>query len=216
MKTIVVSGFRRFGAYRNNPSEELVKRLHETSMRGYRIIPILFDATIPGDNRGEALLAAAYDAGSSGIISLGVDSQKRGLCVERVARNIVLNEKYCPVELQNTPVDHTRPLNEELQLRREPWMLSDFQILCQERHIPTEISFNAGGFCCNHLAYQVLLAQKRGFARTMPFIFVHVPCTPESITDDDRPEFEKRGKITLDIRIVVAGLERLVTAAELE
>ncbi len=214
MKTIIVSGFRRFGTYRSNPTETLAGRLHETSLSGYRVIPVVYDANIPKDDRGEKLLALAHQLDASGIISLGVDSQKRGLCVERIARNIILNAKYCPPELQNTRVDATRSLGEELNLHRGPWALYNFQRLCAERHIPTEISHDAGGFCCNHLAYQVLAAQKRGIVPAMPFIFIHVPCSPESIADTST--FQKEDKVALDIRVMAAGIENLATVADLD
>lgn len=211
MKTIIVSGFRRFGAYRCNPTETLVEYLAGETLAGYRVITALFDATIPTDDRGANLLFTAYQFDACAIISLGVDSQKRGLCIEREAKNLVLNAKYCPPELQNTPVDATRPFGEKLELDENPWRLRRFERLCSEESIPVEISHDAGGFCCNHLAYQVCAAQNRGILRTMPFVFVHVPCSPESIPDIGA--FVRENKTTMTIPTMEAGLKNLLIAA---
>ena len=88
MKTIIVSGFRRFGTYRSNPTETLAGRLHETSLSGYRVIPVVYDANIPKDDRGEKLLALAHQLDASGIISWRRFAEAR-IVRERIARNII-------------------------------------------------------------------------------------------------------------------------------
>lgn len=210
MKEIVLSAFGKFGSYLVNPVEVVAKKLHGKTIAGFKVNSIFFEATIPEENRGKKLLAFAQNVNASGIISLGLASDKKGLCVERVAVNRVFNLKYCPAALNNTPVDNHRPYEEKLELDPRPWNVGAFQNSCRSESIPVmEISTDANGFCCNHLMYQVRSAQlvSQDWIR-IPFIFVHAPCSLEAISDPEM--FAKAGKTTITIDKIIRGLALLL------
>lgn len=215
MKRIILSGFRPFGDYPRNTTELVAQTLHGTSIPGFEIQAIVFDATIPEENRGVVLFQEAELLGGQAVISLGMASEKTGFCIERVARNRIANGKYCTAAQNNTPVDSQRRYNEEMFLGLEPWRLNDFRQSCKEMRIPVmPDSANAGGFCCNHLAYQARVAQVNSRAwNNIPYIFIHIPCSPEAVPD--MKEFHRQGKITMSVEKIIEGIHALIFSADL-
>lgn len=213
MKTVILTGFMPFGQYQSNLSEQVALFLDGKIIGDYRIASIIFAADIPPYNRGEEIFMRAQRIKASGIISLGIGSEKKGFCVELVARNFISNQVYCP-ELSGKPINDNRPIGEKLPLDLSPWNIPAFYGTCQDAGLVTEISDDCGGFCCNHLAYQVRLAQTlASFADYVPFIYMHIPCAVEDVSNP--VEFAKQGKTTMDLETVTKGLTILLSNASL-
>ncbi|MDO8492326.1 MAG: hypothetical protein Q7S34_01640 [bacterium] len=212
---ILLTGFRSFGLYRENSSEQVARALSSKKLSGYQIEPFLFSASIPGiAKRGEEMFEQAMSHGYRAIISLGMASECRGIRIETIATNRIDSEKYCP-EISGTPVDCTRGYRDELQINLRPWEVDEFYLQCWKQSIPVEFSHDAGGFCCNHLAYECALAQLKRIRNenTVPFIFLHVPCCPEAV--EGLEGFAESGKVIMDTKTIIRGLEILLSGADL-
>lgn len=207
-KKIILSGFGTFADYRANTSERTVQALHNQVLSGYRIIGKIFPCSIPqeGENRGEILLELAIKYRAAAIVSLGMASSSSGFQFERRAKNMLHNQKYHP-NFENVPVDRKRPITEELALNLTPW---NFVMVKKEIELRSiglvKISSDGGGFCCEHLAYEVLAQQmSQKIKDRLPFAFIHVPCFPKAV---ERPSaFLRQGKVLVSIDAVIQGLE---------
>ena len=210
MKKIILSAFKAFGGYAVNPTEIIADRFNKGVLSGFDIVSVVFESVIPKGDRGGYLLSLARRVGACGIVSLGIDSGKKGLCVENLAVNRIFNEKYCPSFLNDTPVDKSREYMERLRLDISDWNIKAFADACRSESISVmDASDAVGGFCCNHLIYQVA-AQKiasQYFAR-IPFAFMHSPCSPESVSDP--VSFARSGKVLMSVDDIVRGLEILL------
>jgi len=215
VKNIVLSGFGVFGTYPVNPTKIVAQQLHGRTVSGFKIYSRVFSAAIPRGNLGRNLLGMARDLNASGVISLGMDSGKIGICVESAAVNRFFNEKYLPSYLNGTAITNRYPQEQRFGLDLKPWQIPLFQCYCHHSGIPImDISMDAGGFCCNHLMYQVRLTQLTyGLYSQIPFIFIHIPCSPEAILDPHA--FAKLGKVMIPIEQVMNAVELLLACAVL-
>ena len=213
IKTILISGFGVFGNYRSNLSETVAKTLDHHSLGNFRFVSVLFVAEASKRNLGEMIFNQARVYGASAVISLGIASEKKGICVETKARNLFLNEKYCP-ELMGKPINPNRNIAEELELDLAPWNINQFCDRCSSAVLSVEVSRTCSGFCCNQLAYQARAYQLEAFSnQTIPFIFLHIPCAREDVPDI--MEFTSQGKIVMTEDEVVAGLSILLDGSNL-
>src|ERR1700756_932049 len=105
MKTIIVTAFLPFGRYPANSSEKLARAIKGCWLSGYHVNIEVFPATIPGYSRAESVLERAVALDAHGIISLGMASGKKGLCIEAQTVNRIESAQYCPPELDRTPID---------------------------------------------------------------------------------------------------------------
>lgn len=215
MGSIVLSGFRIFGDYLANPTETVAGQLDGKELAGYKVCGFIFEATIPKEDRGARLLRFANKAKVKGIVSLGMASEKKGLCVESLAFNKICNEKYIPATLNNTPINHKRFYGESLTLDLAPWNIPVFQARCKEEGIPVaDVSNDPGGYICNHLMYQVRLAQTAfGELEVIPFAFLHTPCSPPAVRYPEA--FTNAGKITMTTVQIIRGLTLFLENAKL-
>ena len=206
----MLSAFGRFGSYISNPTEIVAGRLNGKNVSGFTINTVVFEPVICGKNIGLELLHLARNAGAKGVVCLGVASEKSGLCVESSAVNRICNEKYCASWQNNTPIDRNRPYGENLDVCFDLWNLEQFFGVCHLAGVPVmPISKNAGMFCCNSLMYQLCVAQIGLHpSDRIPFIFIHTPCSPESIPDIGK--FLRDGKITMTIDQIIHGLSLLL------
>ncbi len=213
MKKIVLSAFGPFGEYPLNSTELVAKRLDGLFLSGFKICSVLFEAQIPIENRGEKLIALAKALNAQAIISLGMASEKQGLCIEKLANNKISNLKYCP-ELEGVKVNEEFDYDESLELSLEQWDIPSFLRQCHDQDIPAFLSQEIGGFCCNHLAYQLQRANlKEGKDDQIPFVFMHTPCSPEAVRDI--PMFTDLGKRTMSVQEISDGLEILLRNSSL-
>jgi pyrrolidone-carboxylate peptidase len=214
MKRIILSGFGAFGNYKSNLSQTVAEKLDGKVIGDYKIKSLIFSAKISKNDRGEILFEMARMFRAVSIISLGVASEKKGFCIETKVRNLFGNEKYCPGELLNKPINPARETGEELKLDLRPWNINNFRDCCREAGLATDISKDCGGFCCNQLTYQARLSQLTMLPeRNISFIFLHIPCAEEDVPD--AKEFSGQGKITMDAKTVTNGLSILIEGAKL-
>jgi pyrrolidone-carboxylate peptidase len=217
MKNVLLSGFSEYGDYPANSAELVAKSLNGMELQGYQVHSRIFPATIPstGTNRGLDLFNEADSLGSRAIISLGMSSDKKGLCVETRTANIIFNKKYCSPEQNGRAIYNSCQHGQKHDLDVSKWNINQFQSLCKSAGIFTEVSVEAGGFCCNHLMFQLFwTARIMRKHREIPWIYIHVPCSPEALPCTLK-EFNQSGKITMSTEDMIRGLEILLSVAEI-
>lgn len=215
MKTIILTGFEKFGDYAANPTEIITQQLHGQDLSGCRINSIVYSCTVADAGRGRDLLNKARELAADGIICLGLASEKIGLCVESRTKNWINNPKYCAPEVNGTAIDLDRPYGSVYDLDLSHWNLPQFKERCLERGIPVmEVSQDAGGYCCNQLLYQLEHARRQGQGLvTPPIVFIHIPCSEETVRDLEA--FRSSGKTLLPIEKVIEGIRTLLEVASL-
>ena len=210
MKKIIITAFAPFGPYPVNSTQLVLDILRRGEV--FEIIPVVYEAIIPANNRGKELVDMALAHGASGILSLGMASEKRGVCIEKYVSNVIDSPKYCPPELQKTAIRADRAYGEKVNLDLDPWCIELFSQKCKEEGIPMEDSTDAGGFCCNHLAYQTRLALLES-GTSLPFLFVHFPCCTEAVPNMD--DFMRAGKVAHSPELMSKGIVLLLSGARL-
>ena len=209
---ILITSFGKFGRYPANSSEIVARTLTQRRRLGSCwVVCETFPADIPSYDRGRAVLDLAIQEEADAIVMLGMASDRHGLSIEPRAVNRVFHPIYCQPEINGTPVDKNLELGHELQDDIEWWNPDRFVNDANAAGIRTLWSVDAGGFCCNHLLFQVLAAKCADPERyrRIPSIFIHLPCTPETLPET-KEEFRGRGKITMEADNLLQGLEILV------
>lgn len=209
---ILITSFGRFGRYKANSSEIVAKALARKGRLGSCwVVCETFPADIPSYDRGRAVLDLASQEEADAIVMLGMASDRYGLCIEPRAVNRIFHPVYCPSEINDTPVDKNLELGHELQDDIEWWNPEYFVNSANISGIRVLWSVDAGGFCCNHLLFQVLMARRTDPERygRIPSIFIHLPCTPETLPET-KDAFRAEGKVVMEIDGIIQGLEILV------
>ena len=216
MKTIIFSGFGNFeSGYRANTTELLAQRLNGTTCEGYRIIGNVFPCTLSrqGEDRASALLSLARREGACGIIATGMSSTEQGFGIETTGRNEYRNKKYCPPEALGTHMHELFSCGYVFDVPLTQWRLRCFREACKEAGIAARFSYDAGGFCCEELIVRMYAAEFPPSLHSLPFIFMHVPCSPETVLDEET--HRKSGKTTLPLEVLESGIGLLPRPADL-
>ena len=197
-----MTGFRPFGLYGSNSTGKLANEMHGQVLYGYHICGLAFETSMrvasPDRNCGEEIVGYAEDAGASAIISFGMSSTVLGLRVEGMCSNWVDCDKYCDPQENCQPITAHRPARETLAIDLVPWNVPRVYEELKRRQIPCEfeVSQNAGGFCCNALMYLTLCAMERRKKR-LPFLFGHVPCSPQAVRGIPLEQFDSGKKVLI-------------------
>lgn len=211
---ILVCGFERFGSYPENSTQLLAESIDGKQIGEFKIFTLIFPPTIPRKDRGAIVFEKARELDALGIICLGMGSEKPGLCIETQAFNRIENSTYCSPRVNGKPIRKDRPHHEQLQLNTSKWNIAAFRKKAARKGIATALSTDPGGYCCNHLMYQMRLAQEYHLNRDTPWIYIHMPCSPECIP---KPlgRFKKKGKVFFSIKTLERGLTLLLENASL-
>ena len=89
-----------------------------------------------------------------------------------------------------TPIFSDIPIHDVRCVPLEQWDLKAASFRLSAMGMSFETSQDAGRFCCNALMFRVLRALEEK-SQTIPFLFVHIPCTEEAIatiSDFDRAQ----------------------------
>lgn len=210
MKTALVTGFETFGEYATNPSEWLVLSADKQEVNDHKINSLVFPSivTIPEkiENPGNIIVDKAKEIGASAIISFGITSNASGFRIEQTGTNWINNEKYCTAFENNKPLEQSRPIKEQLKNDLSLWDMEKMKELFAKSNIPfeDEISNNPGYYSCNGLIYRTLLAMQQKNLN-IPYLFVHFPCTEESI--QFITDFDREKKILIKKELTLKALE---------
>lgn len=181
MRNILITGFRRFGDYKVNPTEQFLKT--HSKLGDLYLHSLIFPARTFSENiekAGNEIINTANDLNAVAIISLGMASDVYGLRIESGAVNWS-SGKYCEEHEQDLRLDQQKPSWNCLEIDFEPWNLVYMFNAFKSQGIKFEekLSTDPGFFCCNALMYRTLSAI-RPFNK-IPYLFLHIPCTSEAI-----------------------------------
>lgn len=183
MEKILITGFEVFGAYKENITQAFSEEIFNLS--GYSPEYIIFPVRIfseGSENYGKQIIKRAQEINAKAIISLGMASDVKGARIESLAKNWVENEKYCTPSEQKRLIDKNLEAKHSLRVDLEKWntdkIISDLKEL--NVNYESEISVNANSFCCNALMFRTLQALESSGC-SIPYIFLHVSCSPESV-----------------------------------
>lgn len=204
---VVLTGFKPFGTYKENISEEIALQLEY--LLDYVVWGSVFPVNIFQKNGhhfdfGDFAVRMAMQNNSKAIISLGIASDVTGIKIETQASNWVENEKYCEEHEQKRKLSNYLCAHDHLSIDLKPWNLEHpdkrFELFkkFQTENPGCEIHFSKdpGTFCCNALIFRTLLAMKKHGCK-IPFLFAHIP----SVKNSDSIE-----KITKSLEILVSRL----------
>lgn len=172
-KTVLVTGFERFGGEAVNPSEEIVRSIEGEMLAGYRIVgavlPVVF-AEAP-----QMLAELIERHRPTLVIALGQAGGRAELTVERIAINLIDARIPDNADLQ--------PIDIEVIAHAPPAYYSNLPIKAivarlTERGIPAAISLSAGSFVCNQIFYWIAHLLATDYPETRGG-FIHVPWLPE-------------------------------------
>ena len=194
MENIIITGFEKFGDYKENTTEILKKFLPE--LCGYHVEYLIFPVRIFGEAEqySQQIVKRAQEINARAIISLGMASNVHGVRIESRAINWVENKKYCLPEEQEKVVNNNYLVREYKNVDLSKWnMKYIFPNLIKNRlcHEP-QISTDAGTFCCNALIFRTLVAMTDKKCE-IPYIFLHLPCTENA--SHGFPGFSKKNHI---------------------
>jgi pyroglutamyl-peptidase len=201
---ILVTGFRPFGPYAVNPSEELAK-----AVDGRRIAPWAVRGTVLPVDHAEACrqVAALLDeADPRAILHLGLAPGRARLALERVALN-VLDFRLPDAEGRQPHDLPCVPGGPVAYWSRLPLPAMLEALLA--RGIPAYVSDTAGTYLCNQVMYWTLHELDRRGA-SLPAGFLHVPLLPGMVAAAgvDLPSMD----LGLMLRALDAVLEVLARA----
>ncbi|WP_424982097.1 pyroglutamyl-peptidase I [Maritalea sp. S77] len=198
---ILLTGFEPFGGETSNPAQQLALALDGETRDGAEIVSAILPVA-----RFEALTALdglLAQHKPDMVIALGVAAGREGITPEKVAINfddfrIADNKGQQPLGepvSENGPTAYFSTLPINLMVQEMAYL------------VPTNISFSAGTFVCNHLMYGL----QHRCANAYPHIrsgFVHVPQATENLPTDNTSDMPH-----LPLAQMAEALKRAIWAA---
>ena len=196
--TILLTGFEPFGGETINPSWQVAKTFHETTICGQEVIsielPCVFGLSV------DVLTEAINAYSPSVILSIGQAGGRKELCFERVAINIddariADNNGMQPVDV---PVVADGPDAYFTNLPVKAILASIRQL-----SIDASLSNSAGTYVCNHVFYALMHAVQGLDIRAG---FAHIPYLPEQVID-------KLDQACMPMDKMIAGMRKALETA---
>ncbi|QHA02667.1 pyroglutamyl-peptidase I [Streptomyces broussonetiae] len=184
MTRVLITGFAPFDGARTNPSWQAASLVAAEPPAGLSVtaaeLPCVFGESITALR--EAVRAAHPDL----VLCLGQAGGRPGVSVERVAINV--DDARIRDNAGNQPVDEpVVPGGPAAHFSSLP--VKACVAAVRAAGVPAAVSNSAGTFVCNHVAYGLghLIATELPHVRGG---FVHVPWSPEQVTDGTAPALE--------------------------
>ena len=180
MKNIIITGFKPFGPYKANTTEQFLEKyclLGDYNVHALVFSPEIFFTAKAG---GAQIVALAERIQAEAIIQLGMASSVRGLRIESSAVNWSAG-KYCLGIEQKQKLDPNQAPWGAKEVDLSLWNFDRLFRGLDALHVEheKEISTDAGTYCCNALMYRTLSALGPDYK--IPYLSLHVPCTAEAI-----------------------------------
>ena len=184
---LLLTGFEPFGGDTTNPSQlliEWVERMVQlgewTSIHEVHEIEIV-TALLPTEFEGAKRILQQVLAQEQPdvVLSLGQAGGHSSIAVERVALN--LQDARIPDNNGRQPID------ELIEADGATAYMSTLPVkrlvsALRQAGIPSQVSYSAGTYVCNHVMYYVLHQAMTQYPQ-MKSGFVHIPYTPDQVVD---------------------------------
>ncbi|GAA2667541.1 pyroglutamyl-peptidase I [Nonomuraea recticatena] len=198
MTRVLLTGFEPFGGETTNPSYDAVVLVPGVSVAQ---LPCTFSGALT------ALREAVDLHDPELVLCTGQAGGRTAISVEKVAINLI--------EARIPDNEGRRPYGVPVVEGGPDAYLSTLPVKAmaravREEGIPAEVSYTAGTFVCNQVAYGLahLIATERPGLRGG---FVHVPYAPHQVTGSGRPSME-----TTTVARALAALVKAADSAEAE
>lgn len=171
---ILLTGFEPWAEWSSNPSGAVAESLNGSSIAGCEVVSAVLPVVHGADIDRVAPLVAEYEPVA--VVCLGLHGSASALHVERVGINLkVIDGVDYPI-VEGGPDAYFSTLPTRAMVRR-----------MADAGVPARLTYSAGTFLCNHIMYSVLhLIAERGDG--LPAGFIHVPPTPELVTELGRSQ----------------------------
>jgi pyroglutamyl-peptidase len=200
MKRVLLTGFQPFGGETINPAWVSVRELTGKKILGYEIVTGEIPVTRYSALEETEKLILQYEPEI--VINVGQAGGSLEMRVERIGIN-------CD--------DYSIPDNDGNQPKGDPvfqegpaayFVTVPIKAMVQEMinvGVPAIVSNSAGTYLCNHICYGVSHMAASRYPQLLTG-FIHIPFLPEQAAG-------KRGRPSMALATLVAGLEAAVTAA---
>jgi pyroglutamyl-peptidase len=170
---ILLTGFEPFGGDVVNPSWEIARALHGTTVAGARVVACQLPCVF---GRAPQALKQALEQGPFVlVVALGMAGSRTGLSFERIAIN--LDDAPIPDNAGQQPVDvAVLPLGPAAYFSTLP--VKRMVDGVRTAGIAANTSQTAGTFVCNHVFYH-LMHGLAGLPNAPRAGFIHVPVLPQ-------------------------------------
>lgn len=196
---ILVTGFDPFGGEKTNPAYEIVAKLPE-KIEGHQIIkkevPTVFEKSI------QVLQESIRKEKPDIVLCIGQAGGEYGLRLEKVAIN--LNEARIKDNEGNQPLD-TKIEEEGETAYFTNLPIKAMQQALEKKNIPSNISYTAGTFVCNHIFYG-LMHEIKTKNPNIKGGFLHVPYLPKQVIN-------KRNTPYMSLDMMVEGVIEILKVA---
>lgn len=195
---LLITGFDPFGGESINPAFEAIKALPdhvEDCQIIKQEIPTVFDKSL------EVLAQSIQTHDPDVIICVGQAGGRFGLSLEKVGIN--LNEARIPDNEGNQPMGTPVYADGETAYFASLPLKGILKSL-HDKNIPSEISYTAGTYVCNHVLYGLMhminnvFPEKRGG-------FIHVPFLPQQVIN-------KKNVPSMSLDMISQGLKTCIEA----
>lgn len=203
MKNILLTGFEPFGGESINPSEEIARALNGRTVAGHPVVGALLPCVYGAAIKELKLLMKLHEPML--VVCVGQAGGRAEITPERVAINV--DDARIPDNAGQQPID--KPI-----VKAGPaayWSTLPIKAIVQElqkHRLPAAVSQTAGTFVCNHVFYGLMHALRDQTAVRGGFI--HVPYLPEQT---ERPDSDLKGKPSLSLATMIAGIELALDTA---
>lgn len=171
---ILLTGFEPWAEWSSNPSGAVAESLNGSSIAGCEVVSAVLPVVHGADIDRVASLVAEYEPVA--VVCLGLHGSASALHVERVGINLkVIDGVDYPI-VEGGPDAYFSTLPTRAMVRR-----------MADAGVPARLTYSAGTFLCNHIMYSVLhlIAERED---GLPAGFIHVPPTPELVTELGRSQ----------------------------
>ncbi|MCE5039177.1 pyroglutamyl-peptidase I [Staphylococcus auricularis] len=195
---ILVTAFDPFGGEKTNPALEAVKQLdgrigeHEITKLE---IPTIFQESV------EPIKAQLSQQHFDVVLAIGQAGGRYALTPERIGINID--------DARIADNKKQQPIDEPIQSDGAAAYFSNLPVktmieAIKKEGIPATLSNSAGTFVCNHILYQLGYLHATSHPE-IQFGFIHVPFTPDQVTD-------KPNTPSMALSTIVKGLTAAIAA----
>lgn len=194
-REILLTGFKRYGNERTNPTSDIVERLDGRTIQGCRIVGHKFKVAA---SEVSARMPSLIDSHQPRLIlSLGLAPRRMHITPERVALNVADfsipdRERFRPVD---KPIDPSGPAAYFATIPVKKIVRTLLR-----NGIPSSVSNTAGTYLCNYVMYVGLNHVAKSGTKTLCG-FIHVPYTMDQAAEKSKKSREQVASMDLDMMV---------------
>ena len=195
---LLLTGFEPFGGSDINPSEQVVKSLAQTGIKGIELNTVI----LPVDRKAgpDKLIHAVKETQPDAVVCLGEARGRLAICLERVAVNLLdyRIEDNAGNLIQDQPIAPDGPAAYFCTLPVRKMVEA-----VQKVGVPARLSLSAGAFLFNQVTY-ALLHHLDSQGKALPAGFIHLPNLPEQVAN------KQPLKPSMDLETLVKGVRAAI------